>query len=267
MNQQAAPQLPKVSVIIAVYNNSKYLPAAINSALAQDYPNLDIWVVDDCSTEEIEMPYLSLTYGELIPYLKDRIEEVEKHERYNPDSRRDRPLYYLRLRKNGGPSRARNIAIANAMKNGSHLFQILDSDDQMYPNKVSELIKPILMNPERVAVTYADYNIMDERTGSIRYESKFPYDWYRFFGGEDHIHSGFLISSLAIKDFYPQFYPEHLRVTEDYYLLRKVLRSTQWVAIHVAQPLTLVLSHSNDSTNSVQKAIWEDNFRKTMMET
>ncbi len=43
--------LPKVSIMIPTYNQSKFISDAIESALAQDYPNLEIIVSDDCSTD------------------------------------------------------------------------------------------------------------------------------------------------------------------------------------------------------------------------
>ena len=46
--------LPKVSIIIPTYNRSKYVVQAIESALAQDYPNLEIVVSDNCSTDETQ---------------------------------------------------------------------------------------------------------------------------------------------------------------------------------------------------------------------
>lgn len=39
------------SVLIANYNNGKYLTDAINSVIAQSYPNWEIIIVDDCSTD------------------------------------------------------------------------------------------------------------------------------------------------------------------------------------------------------------------------
>ena len=42
---------PLVSVIIPVYNAEKYLSAAILSILNQTYKNLEIILLDDCSTD------------------------------------------------------------------------------------------------------------------------------------------------------------------------------------------------------------------------
>lgn len=43
--------LPKVSIMIPTYNQAEYIGEAIESALAQDYPNLEVVVTDDCSTD------------------------------------------------------------------------------------------------------------------------------------------------------------------------------------------------------------------------
>lgn len=252
---------PKVSVIIAAYNNKEYLPDAIGSALNQDYPNTDVFICDDASTEKFDLFNQSPNATWIRSIFPERENEIEGGQIHVMNGRN---VYYMRLKKNSGPSVARNIAIANAIRNGSHLFQILDSDDQMYPNKVSELIKPMLENPERIAISYADY-IIQSQDGVFRYEAKPTYDYMRFFQGDCHIHSGFLVSSLCIKDMYPHFYPEDQRVCEDYFLERRILRSTQWLAYNVSKPLTLVRSHSNDSTSSVSKQIWERDYQKTMM--
>ena len=44
----------KVSIIIPTYNQAKYLGQCIQSALDQDYPDKEVIVSDDCSTDQTE---------------------------------------------------------------------------------------------------------------------------------------------------------------------------------------------------------------------
>jgi glycosyltransferase involved in cell wall biosynthesis len=44
--------VPKVSVILPVYNGQKYLPAAIDSILWQDFRNFELLVIDDGSGDD-----------------------------------------------------------------------------------------------------------------------------------------------------------------------------------------------------------------------
>lgn len=43
--------LPKVTIMIPTYNQEEYIAEAIESALSQDYQNLEVVVTDDCSTD------------------------------------------------------------------------------------------------------------------------------------------------------------------------------------------------------------------------
>ena len=47
----AGPKLPLVSVVMAVYNRERFLQAAMESVLSQSYPNIELIVVDDGSTD------------------------------------------------------------------------------------------------------------------------------------------------------------------------------------------------------------------------
>ncbi len=63
----AAPD-PLVSVIVPVYNGAKYLRESLDSILAQTHPNVEIVVVDDCSTDDT--PRILESYGSVLRVLR-----------------------------------------------------------------------------------------------------------------------------------------------------------------------------------------------------
>ena len=95
---------PLVSVIIPCYKQAEYLPAAVDSALAQTYAPVEVIVVNDGSPDDTEK--VALGYGSRIVYIH---------------------------RPNGGLSAARNTAIARAR--GKYL-KFLDSDDYLHPEQI-----------------------------------------------------------------------------------------------------------------------------------
>jgi cellulose synthase/poly-beta-1,6-N-acetylglucosamine synthase-like glycosyltransferase len=56
-----------VSIIVVNYNHAEFLPAAINSALGQEYPLCEVIVVDDCSTDNSSA--VIARYGNRIRYV------------------------------------------------------------------------------------------------------------------------------------------------------------------------------------------------------
>ena len=121
---------PLVSVVIPVFNGSAYLREAIESALAQTYPNVEILVVDDGSNDGGATAAIVRSYGGLI-----------------------RPL----RQENGGVASALNLGI-RAMR--GEFFSWLSHDDAYLPHKLSSQIAA-LPRLGGDTVLYADYEIID----------------------------------------------------------------------------------------------------------
>lgn len=107
---------PSVSVIIPTHNRLGSLSCAIDSVLAQSYPCLELWVVDDGSTD-------------------GTTDWVQHHH----------PQIRLISQSNNGVSHARNRAIEQAT---GDWIALLDSDDRWYPDKLQTQIDAIVANPQ-----------------------------------------------------------------------------------------------------------------------
>lgn len=106
--------LPLVSVVIPFYENKKWLVEAIDSVIKQTYKNLEILVINDGSTENIDE--VKKKYGEKIKIFN---------------------------KENGGPSSARNFGIEKS--NGKYIA-FLDSDDVWFPNKLKKQVEKMELN-------------------------------------------------------------------------------------------------------------------------
>ncbi len=45
-------QFPSVAICIPTFNQAQYLIASVTSACCQTYPNIEVWVSDNASTDE-----------------------------------------------------------------------------------------------------------------------------------------------------------------------------------------------------------------------
>lgn len=53
VGQVSEPTAPEVSIVLPTYNGSQYLESAIQSCLSQTWEDLELIVVDDCSTDSV----------------------------------------------------------------------------------------------------------------------------------------------------------------------------------------------------------------------
>ncbi len=114
----------KVSVIIPTYNRAEMVGEAVQSALNQSYPHVEVIVVDDGSTDGTE-ELVRREFGDRIRYL---------------------------YQENSGRSRARNRGIEAATGDA---FIFLDSDDWLLPNAAEDGVAFLQAHPD-VEVAYGD---------------------------------------------------------------------------------------------------------------
>jgi len=105
---------PLVSILINNYNYARFLSDAIDSALAQTYPNIEVIVVDDGSTDNSQ-EIISSYNNQIIPVFKD----------------------------NGGQASALNAGFAASK---GEIICLLDADDIFLPDKVSEVVSMFQAN-------------------------------------------------------------------------------------------------------------------------
>lgn len=114
---------PLVSILIPVYNAEGYVAETIGSALAQTWPNREIIVVDDGSTDN------SLAVAKKLE---------------------SKGVIVLQ-QPNQGASAARNRALKHAK---GDFIQYLDADDLLSPDKIEAQVALLRSNPTRVAVCH-----------------------------------------------------------------------------------------------------------------
>ena len=131
-------ELPLVSVVMTAYNAADTIERSVRSLLEQSYPNLEIVICDDASTDE--------TYDILIRL-----------------SREDSRVRVLHLETNSGTYLAKNVAICHA-RGEIILFQ--DSDDYSHVERVMVQVLPLLTDPN-VLLTRAKWTRFNPETGTV----------------------------------------------------------------------------------------------------
>jgi glycosyltransferase involved in cell wall biosynthesis len=122
-------EMALISIIIPTYNHARFVTQAVDSALTQTLPAIEVVVVDDGSTDE--------TQGVLAKY-KGQINYI--------------------YQTNQGPSAARNTGIRAA--HGDYLV-FLDADDLIPPNKL-ELQSQYLETRPDWGLVYSGWQYIDE---------------------------------------------------------------------------------------------------------
>lgn len=135
--------MPKVSVIVPIYNVEKYLEKCINSLLSQTLKDIQIILVNDGS--------------------KDNSGNIAKEYEKN---NKDRVIYVEK--ENGGLSDARNYGLKYATGN---FIAFLDSDDYIEKNAYEEMYNKAIEED----ADYVECDFIWEFPNKIRVDKQYPY--------------------------------------------------------------------------------------------
>jgi len=122
----------KVSIVIPCYNQGKYLKEAVDSVLASTYENIEIIVINDGSTEDVEI---------VNDFSAPKTKVVHQ--------------------ENQGVCVARNNGVKLAT--GKYILQ-LDADDKINPNYIEKAVN-VLDNDEKMGIVYCKAQYFDKEDG------------------------------------------------------------------------------------------------------
>ena len=134
--------MPKISVIVPIYNAEKNIERCIKSILGQTYSNFELLLIDDGS--------------------KDKSIEI-----CNQYSKMDNRVSVYH-KKNEGVSKTRNYGIEKAK--GQYL-QFIDSDDYIERNMLDNMVKQIEKNDSDLCICGFEYSYREPMENKKNYAS------------------------------------------------------------------------------------------------
>ena len=172
---------PLVSVVIPTYNRDLQTIAAMKSVLAQTYPNIEIIVVDDGTTNGSD-----LTIQQFISQ-----ETNEGHQ-----------ISFIR-QANQGASVARNTGILNAR---GEFIAFLDSDDSWEPEKLEYQIQALERFKDDCGVCFTDARLVNNSGMDVSSFHTHGRNYKEIMGVDRNASqllaesfSGFWVSSLVVR--------------------------------------------------------------------
>lgn len=193
-----------VSVLIPAYNHEKYIEECINSVINQTYKNLEIFILDDCSTDNT---------AKIIKNFKDK--RIKKY-----FSKENKGVVYS-INKLLKKAKGKYIAI-------------IGSDDIWYPTKIEKQVAYMEQYANNIGCVFTETDIIDEN--SEVYNNLEMQDIFKnknmnrheriklFYDVGNHLcHSSSLISRKAFEEI--GFYKSGFRQLHDYeYWTRLILK-------------------------------------------
>lgn len=222
--------MPKISVIVPVYNTEKYLRCCIDSILSQTYPNFELILVDDGSTDKSGT-------------ICDDYEDSDKRVRVAHIG-------------NKGVSAARNNGIK--MAKGAYLM-FVDSDDHISPDMLEHMLERVVSENCDIAVCGFTYTYMDERKNKdMCVKTEFVGDsrsfiktafWETYFALDLHGPCNKLIQTNILRD-HNILFDENLTICEDGLFSFSVLQHCKKI---VVMPQCLYFYRQGDADTEMKR--------------
>ena len=199
--------MPKISVIVPVYNAEKYLHRCVDSILAQTFTDFELLLVNDGSKD---------TSGEVC-------------DEYATKDSRVRVFH----KENGGVSSARNIGLDNAK---GEWISFVDSDDWLNVNMFQEMYDCAILT--LADAVYCDINMVFKDYGQVYKAASFSEDKTALM--RNYIASVWtsLCNTLVKTDIFKRYNlksPVHLTYCEDFWLSVRLFHYAEKIS-YIAQP-------------------------------
>jgi glycosyltransferase involved in cell wall biosynthesis len=186
-----------VDVIIPIYNQAKYLPQALDSALKQGVLKRNIYLIDDCST--------------------DRPDLIAS--KYN--------INYLKTPENLGPATARNLGIKSS---SSEFIALLDADDIMLPGRILSSLNSLIQSGAGMVCGNYCFWVNRVNITAPFYRNSIQISYQNMIKN-NYVASGSVTIRRSVLDDVGCFNPEYL-VAEDYDLWLRVVEKYKINYIH-----------------------------------
>ena len=227
--------MPKISVIVPVYNTEKYIEKCLDSIISQDMKDIEVIVVNDGSTDNSE-------------------EIIKKYVEQYPDKVK------LYTQVNGGLSSARNYGISKAT--GKYLC-FVDSDDELLENSIQSRIAT-LSNAELIITDFYDYYedsdslICEREINNTTLKSKqmikeliFP----RKFGYQGYLWNKLFLTQIIKKN--RIFFDETIHYNEDRLFIYMYLKKCKHVQI-INEKTYKYVHHINSKMWDAEHEVFDD---------
>jgi glycosyltransferase involved in cell wall biosynthesis len=220
--------MPKVSVIIPLYNGKKYILETLNSVLNQTFKDFEVIVIDDGSKDNSK---------EVLEKYLDRIR-------------------YIYQENSGSPAAAKNRGIKESK---GEFLAFMDQDDLWQADKLAKQVK-ILEKDQKIGLVATNTLVFDSQTKEIKGKawakvSKMSAEQTR----KRLLQGNFIVTSSAVmvrkETIEGKGFDENMRLADDYELWFRIAK--KWQLEFIEEPLTK-WRHNVSSLSHSHKKLLED---------